>query len=290
MGIPATITKRSGPMAIERAIDAIEILARHRLGLTLAELSRRLSVPKASLFEVMKGLEGRIYVSKNEAGRYEIGSSALAFARAALAANSLGQVARPILQALVRKTGETALIALLDEEAMLAVYVDKVESESPIRYTVPLGLRRELHGASVGKALLAFMPAPLREKYLASRPLERFTAATVVNVKEIRRDIETVRQTGVALTVDERTEGASGIAAPVFGAGGVLVAGLSLAGPSPRMTAGRDRFVPLVRDAAAQISAALANEETKSKVGKKIQTTQGGVVNATKAIRRFQSR
>jgi DNA-binding IclR family transcriptional regulator len=115
------------------------------------------------------------------------------------------------------------------------------------------------------------MAAPLREKYLSSKRLERFTAATIVNVKEIRRDIETIRQTGVALTVDERTEGASGIAAPVFGAGGVLVAGLSLAGPSPRMIAGRDRFVPLVRDAAAQISAALAKEETNSKPGKKTQ-------------------
>jgi DNA-binding IclR family transcriptional regulator len=277
-------------MAVKRAIDTIEVLARHRLGLTLAELSRRLSVPKASLFEVMKGLEDRIYVSRNEAGRYELGSSALSFARAALATNNLGQVARPILQTLVRKTGETALLALLDEEAMVAVYVDKVESESPIRYTVPLGLRRELHGASVGKALLAFMPAPLREKYLSAKRLERFTAATIVNLKEIRRDIETIRQTGVALTVDERTEGASGIAAPVFGAGGVLVAGVSLAGPSPRMTAGRDRFVPLVRDAAAQISAVLADEETKSKVSKKTQTAQGDGGNATKAIRRFQGR
>jgi DNA-binding IclR family transcriptional regulator len=259
-------------MAIDRAIDTIEILTRHQLGLTLAELSRRLSVPKASLFEVLKGLEGRIYVSRNGAGRYELGSSAVAFARAALAANSLGQVARPILQALARKTGETALLALLDEEAMASVYVDKVESESPIRYTVPLGLRRELHGASVGKALLAFMAPPLREKYLSSKRLERFTAATIVNAREIRREIEVVRKNGVALTVDERTEGASGIAAPVFGAGGVLVAGLSLAGPSPRMTAGRDRFVPLVRDAAAQISAALAKEDADSKAGKKTQS------------------
>ena len=45
-----------------------------------------------------------------------------------------------------------------------------------------------------------------------------------------------------------------------------------------------------LRDAAAQISAALANEETSSKVIKKTQTTQGGAVNAAKAIRRFHGR
>lgn len=252
--------RRTSPLAVERVTDTLELLARKHLGATLSDASRQLNVPKASLLDILRGLGSRRYVRKDESGRYHLDAGAFGFARSALASHAVLDVAHPVLDRLVRESSETALIARLDETELVSVYVDKVESESPIRYTVPLGLRRELHATSAGKVLLAHFSPEALEAYLEKKALEKFTRRTIVEPEALRRELKRVRSDGLAFTQDERTDGASGIAAPVTDLDGYVVASLTVAGATTRMMAGRARLKQLVRNSAAQISALLADE------------------------------
>jgi len=252
-------------MAVERVTGTLELLARKRLGLTLTELAHQLDVPKVSLLDLLRGLEDLHYVQKDEIGRYRLGSAAISFARTALAAHDFLEAARPFLKRLARETGETALIAYLDEEEMVAVYVDKIESDSPIRYTVPLGLRRELYAASVGKALLAHLLPEHLEKYLRETRFEDFTGRTIVDVKRLRSELNDIRENGFATTEDERTIGASGIAAPVLSANGTIVAGIVVAGPTSRVLPKQAHLCMIVRDAAREMSSGLDDAFLQSK-------------------------
>jgi DNA-binding IclR family transcriptional regulator len=257
-----TITRsgrRAAPMAVERVTATLELLAGKRLGLTLTELAQQLDVPKVSLLDLLRGLEDLRYVQKNEIGRYLLGSAAISFARAALAGHDFLEAARPFLKRLARDSGETALIAYLDEEEMVAVYVDKIESESPIRYTVPLGLRRELYAASVGKALLANLSPAGIDKYLAETSFENFTDRTIVDVKKLRSELNDIRKNGFATTEDERTTGASGIAAPVLSANGAIIAGVVVAGPTSRVLPKQKRLCAIVRNTAREMSSSLGD-------------------------------
>jgi len=257
------LARRGGPMSVERVTSALELLAGKRLGLTLAELSRQLDVPKASLLDLLRGLEDIHYVEKDDTGRYQLGSGAIAFARATLVSHDFIELARSFLSRLVRDSGETALVAYLDEEEMVAVYVDKIESDSPIRYTVPLGLRRELYACSVGKALLAHLPSAQLEEYLRRTPLEAFTERTISDAGRLRSELDAVRRNGFATTQDERTTGASGFAAPVLASDGTIVAGITVAGPTSRVLPKASRLCALVRDTAREMSSSLGEISTQ---------------------------
>src|SRR5687768_16304603 len=129
---------------------------------------------------------------------------------------SLLDAARPAVVDLMRRTGETVFLATLFRDRASIVYVDKVESDHIIQYAGGVGDRRPLHATSIGKAILAFMPAGERDAVLKALSLSRHTERTVTSLSALRASLEDVRKTGVCVTIDELVPGASGIAAPVF--------------------------------------------------------------------------
>jgi DNA-binding IclR family transcriptional regulator len=163
-------------------------------------------------------------------------------------------LARPILLRLVEATGETAVIGALAPDANLAIYLDKVESTNPIRYAVTVGERRDLYCTAMGKALLAhFEPARLK-KYLKATSREQFTATTMTSTADLLAEMSRIRREGIARTNGERVRGASGLAAPVYGSNGAVVAALLIAGPSERMRANAKNNERLLKHAAAECS------------------------------------
>ena len=127
-----------------------------------------------------------------------------------------------------------------------------MESSNPIRYAVNIGERRDLYCTAAGKVLLAgFAPARLKA-YLKSTSRQKFTATTIVSMRDLGAELSRVKEDGIARTADERIEGASGLAAPIFSADGEVMAALLIAGPSERMAANRIENERLLKDAAAK--------------------------------------
>ncbi|WP_218133957.1 IclR family transcriptional regulator C-terminal domain-containing protein [Lentzea fradiae] len=90
-----------------------------------------------------------------------------------------------------------------------------------------------LHATAIGKALLAHAPARVRTEVLGS-PLTRRTPRTVVTPGLLRRQLATIRQTGVAYEYEESRVGLACVASPVLGDDGAVVAAVSVAGPTTR--------------------------------------------------------
>ena len=227
-------------------------MAGARAGGTLSELARLTGSPKTSLVGLLAGMVAEGCLTRDDAGRYTLGPRVHALALRAMAGRELVSLARPVLARLVEATGETAVIGALAPDTDLAVYLDKVESSNPIRYAVTVGERRELYCTAMGKALLAhFEPARLK-RYLREIPRERFTANTVTGVAELTAEMERIRRDGLARTNGERVVGANGVAAPVFGEDGKVVAAILIAGPPERMRANARHNERCVREAAAE--------------------------------------
>src|SRR5262249_61392301 len=115
---------------------------------------------------------------------------------------ALPPLARPFVEDLAVKSGEPALLATMASDEPAAVYIDKVDSRDPIRYTPPLGLRRPLYCSAIGKLLLAHLPPSRRQQYLRTTKLRAFTAQTPVTRAALRRGIENNGTAGACSAAD----------------------------------------------------------------------------------------
>ena len=261
-GAPAPRTRDAGPRAIGRVLESLEILARERGGQTLSELSHRLSSPKSSLFYLLRSLNRLGYLVRAEDGRYRLGPGAFTFAMAALSNRELPELSRPFLEDLAAKCGETALIGTLASDGTVAVYIDRVESHNPVRYTVSVGDQRPLYCSALGKLLLAYMPPEQQEEYFRSAKLKALARHTITDRATLKKALAEIRRVGLSVTRDELSEGSAGLAAPIFGRDGQVVAALVVGGPTVRIVPNLARFGKMTRDTARAISRVLgAGEE-----------------------------
>jgi DNA-binding IclR family transcriptional regulator len=113
-----------------------------------------------------------------------------------------------------------------------------------------------LHCTAIGKTLLAHADPELQHAVL-SAPLERRTRHTIVAPGMLRRQLDTVLDTGVAFEREESAPGLLCVAAPVVdNEGGGAVAAISVTGPSGRFRP--EAHVNAVRAAAAGLASVLA--------------------------------
>jgi DNA-binding IclR family transcriptional regulator len=247
----------AAPQSVDRIFAILDHLAVERTGDSLAGLARRAAAPKTSLVGLLGGMVASGYLARDAQGRYTLGPRMLTLAMRVTAATDLTTLARPVLQGLVDRTGETALLGTLAPDAQVSMYIDRVESPNPVRYTVALGERRELYASAMGKLLLAHFDEESRDTYLRAEKPIAFTPHTITGARALREEMKKIRAEGISRTQSERVLGASALAAPVYGPGGAFKVGLGLAGPSDRMRANRVAFERALREAAGQLTALL---------------------------------
>jgi IclR family transcriptional regulator, KDG regulon repressor len=243
-----------GPRAVLRVPEVMRAVALRKAA-TLAELVHDLKLPKTSLFRLLRTLERGAYLTVRE-GNYSLGPAAFDLARAIAASAprlAFPASARPVLEALAAKTGETAMLGRLADGGDEVVYVDVIDSSAPVRFTVGIGDRRPLYSAASGKAVLAFLPKARRQAYLDRCEFVPFTPLTVRR-EALPAQLSEAAERAIAIDDGGKVMGAAGIASPVFGADGRVFAAVSAAGPAERMLAERSKIERAVFDAGEQIS------------------------------------
>jgi DNA-binding IclR family transcriptional regulator len=234
--------------ATDRVIDILELAAASRDGVVLKELSLRVETPKSSLLPLLRTLAARGYLAQGRAGAYRLGPRALELAVRSPGRRDIVETARPALDALMQRTGESAFLTTLAGDAAAVVFIDVVESDQLIRYTVSVGQRSPLHATANGKAILAALPPAEREAILKSLALKRYTDRTLTTLPALRASLDEVRATGVSASIDEIVRGAAGIAAAVFDREGRVAGACAVGGPTERI---KPRLRTLVNDVKA---------------------------------------
>ena len=248
----------SQPRGILRVPEVLTACAARPLGGSLAALCRGLQLPKTSLYRMLRTLEDGGYLTFQD-GYYVPGPASFHMA------NLIGQrqqdtsfpaSARPTIEWLARETNESVMIGVLSEERTEIIYNAGIDSPEPLRYTLPIGSRRPLFSGASGKAVLAFLAADERDAYLADVDFFQMTPSSTRR-EEMPEVLAQVHRSGVVYDRNGSFEGASAVACPIFDGEGQPVAAISLAGPTERMEANKDRFIALTRSAAERISRGL---------------------------------
>ena len=201
---------------------------------TLTEVASELKLPKTTVFRYLQTLTAASFLRHDPArDRYGVGLRFHALAKADKGLQRLRSVAQPFMADLGRRFNETINLAILADGHI--VYIDMIEANRALRMQARIGDRHPLHSTSLGKAILAFLPAADGERLL-DQTLPEMTYKTVTNRTLLRRQIDDVRRRGYAIEIGENEEGSMCIGVPILDEQGVPLAAMSLAAPERRMT------------------------------------------------------
>jgi DNA-binding IclR family transcriptional regulator len=138
------------------------------------------------------------------------------------------------------------------------VYLDRVETAWPLRALLAPGSHVPLHATASGKLLLALLPKPQRERLLRVLPLRPLTPHTIVDVKQLARELEETRLRRVGINRNEHLSGLIAVAVPVMLDRRRACAAVAVQAPIGRMTLEQLLAkVPRMRAAADQIAQTL---------------------------------
>jgi DNA-binding IclR family transcriptional regulator len=238
-GAARTARRRGTPssriQSLDRAMDLLETLAPHgTAGLALKALSAAVALNPSTAHSLLGTLLSRGYVEQDqETGRYRLGASSLTLAQQFMRHCDLAQLALPLLRTLHQRFDELVVLGVLQGGRQHTLV--RLGSSRPLVINDRHSDAGALHCTSVGKVLLSGLAPAERDALLAQQGLTAFTPYTLTDPDTVRVAIQEVQETGYAVARQEHFVGLLGLAAPVRGADGRILAGLGLAIPMVRL-------------------------------------------------------
>ena len=244
--------------SVDRAMNLLELLASSRRGLTLSELSRKLSIPKSTTYYLVYTLVTRGYVQRTNSGHYSLGFRFADVASASTAGLNLSTLAKPYLRQIAARLNLTTILAVLGGAE--AVIIGKVTwaRDGDGGGGAWVGRHLDPHCTAQGKALIANLPDDELDKLLTGRELAQSTNKTILSLPALKAHLAEVRANGYSVNDEEHVLGARAVAAPVVDSWGVVIAAISVRGsthqiPSSRLRELGGEMVRAARDMSLQL-------------------------------------
>lgn len=217
--------------SVDRAIDILEALAGSSSPSGVTELVKELGLPYATVHRLLQALISRGFVSLHDASRkYTLGPKLLALGQRA--GTMFSAHAEPFLRRLVTATGETANMAIFENDHV--VYVAQVQSTRTVRMFTEVGNRVLPHGTAVGKVLLSSLPLERQRETIERIGLPAYTPNTITDPEKFLAHLQRVKEQGWAEDDEEREIGVCCLAVPVQSSSGFMAA-FSVSGPAGRI-------------------------------------------------------
>jgi DNA-binding IclR family transcriptional regulator len=218
--------------------------------LTARQLADRTGIALPSVYRYITLLRETGLLAGDERGSYRLSARLIGLARAAEAAESIIDVADPVMQDLAEKTGETVILVRLIGRS--AVCVHRVQSAQRLRISFEPGQPLPLERGASARLLLASLPPDVRKEYLTPLASRDPEAAALLEKKVI----EAGKQ-GYATSEEEIDEGVWAAASQVV-QGKRTVAVLTVPSPLVRAPAEQQaRLLGYVKTASRTISEGL---------------------------------
>lgn len=197
---------------ISRAASILRAIRDHG-GLNLSQLAREVGLARSTVFRIVATLESEGLLTTNSPdGHIQLGTELLLLGAAVR--SDMRHELRPYLEELSLKVNETVDLSILVKDHI--IFLDQVARPQRLRAVSGVGISFPLHCTANGKALLSTLsPADLNR--LIPEHLPSYTAMTITSRDDLIRELETIRNTGVAYDKEEHTLGICAVGAVVRG-------------------------------------------------------------------------
>ena len=201
-----------------RLLALLELIAAKDQGLSLQALVDSTGLPKATLHRMLAQLEGAAFLQRGADGRhYRAGIRARRMAESLLFHSIHHGARHAVLRHLVDELGESCNLTALSGSEV--IYIDRVETQAPLRFYLQPGSRVPVHCSASGKLLLAQMTPLERRQLLQHAPLARYTPQTLTDFALLEAEVRSVKRQAYAIDNEEFLPGLLCVAVLVPAAG-----------------------------------------------------------------------
>lgn len=251
--VDVATARSNGVQSVARAFELIEIIANAGSEITLSGLAGEAGLPLPTIHRLLRTLVDMGYVRQLSNRRYALGARLIFLGEKA--GSHLGVGVRPELQGLVDQLGETANMAMLDQD--MIVYVAQVPSPHAMRMFTEVGRRAHLHDTGVGKAILGSLDEDVIAQIVGRAGIPTPTPKSKGSLDSVLAEAAATRERGYAIDDEEQELGVRCYSVAVPDVPTPMA--ISVSGPSVRVD--RDfgnRAVPALQSAAGRISESMA--------------------------------
>jgi DNA-binding IclR family transcriptional regulator len=240
----------TGTQAVDRAALLVSTVVNATEPLSFAALQEACDLSKSTTSRMLTALERSELLERTDDGGYVAGGLFWLYAARHDPGEDLVRLARPTLDAIGEETHETVNLSIARGDRV--VQVAQVDSQFLLGTRDWTQIDVPAHCSSLGKVFLAWDVVPL-----ADGPLEQPTDLSLSDRDALRADLKRSRSRGWATTVDELEVGLAGVAVPVRGTRGQVVAALGVSGPTTRLENRCDELGRLLRNHATELTSLL---------------------------------
>ena len=246
--------------SLAKGLDVLDFVATSATPVRLRDVASRFGMDRSSAYRILATLEASGFLTKDVFKHYALGPKLGRLGRQRPGHGLLVSRLRPYLLQIGNETGMTTNLGVLERNAALLIEVIPARTVVSVRQAV--GDLEPLHRGAIGKSLLANLPAPVQRAVLARAELQRFTENTTTDKAQLMRELDEIRQTGVAFDESESHEQVCCIASPILDDSGYPVAAMGIAmvrALVPDGARAQTAWTALVRDTAFRARSSLVS-------------------------------
>lgn len=249
--------------SLDRAVTLLKMLAAGD-GLSLSEAASGAGLAPSTTYRMLTTLQNHGLTEFDENGQlWFVGVETFRIGSAFQRRNKLTEHGRMVMLELMKRCGETANLGVADGDSV--VFISQVETHEAIRAFFRPGTRSPIHASGVGKAILAHMEEHKLDRLLRETELTRFTEKTIADREKLKAELRITAKRGWSVDDEEANIGMRCVASAIFDPFGEPVGGISVSGPTVRVTPQRvAEFGPIVLEAARQITDAIGGRAPSS--------------------------
>jgi DNA-binding IclR family transcriptional regulator len=211
--------------AAGRLLAVLDAFGPTHRALTLSEISRRAGLTLSTAHRLVRELSNWGALERDSSGRYALGLRLLELAALTPRGLAFREAAYPVLDKLAHRTQGNVHLGVRDD--LEVVYIEALRATATHPTNSRIGDRWPLHVTGTGLVLLAYADCDVQERALRG-PLQRFTPLTVTDPQELRRQLDQVRRSGIAVARGQITLPDLVVAAPVHDQAGAVAAAVSV--------------------------------------------------------------
>lgn len=216
--------------SLERSFAILRLIGESTGYISLSELSAQSGLAQPTIHRALKTLLQMGMVRQDSSRRYALGAALIQLGEQA--GSLLGSWARPHLARVADVTGETANMAVFDNDQI--TYVAQSPGKQQMRMFTEVGRRVPAHRTAVGKAMMAEMTTDRVNEICQRVGMAPATEFTITTPEELAVELKRVKKNGFAVDNQEQEIGVICVAVLVPETS--VPTAISISGPSTRMS------------------------------------------------------
>ncbi len=214
--------------SLSKAIELLDILSLENSSITLSEISNRSGYPKSTVHALLSTMRDKGLIKQQSNGSYTLGIKLFEYGCAVSRSFDITSLSRPYLEKLSRLTHSSAVISMFDNSNVVSF--DYFQSSNGIQITPEIGSALPLHATSQGKLYLSALKDSEIDKLLKRKKLVPYTPHTLIDISDLKNNINTIRSKGYAIEDGEYKIGLRSVCAPVYDSEGSVKYALGIIG------------------------------------------------------------